>query len=137
LSTLAVARAKTKGMYADGGGLYLQVGESGTKSWIFRFAVRGKTRDMGLGSLHTIGLAEAREIASQCRLLRLKRIDPIEHRQAHRAAARLDAAKATTFDQCRDAFIDTHEVSWRNDKHRKQWTASLQTYVSPVFGSLP
>lgn len=60
LSTLAVARTKAKGMYADGGGLYLQVSESGTKSWIFRFAARGKTRDMGLGSLHTIGLAEAR-----------------------------------------------------------------------------
>ena len=124
-------------MYADGGGLYLQVGATGTKSWVFRFAARGKTRDMGLGPLKTIGLAEAREIAAQCRQSRLRGSDPIEDRKARRAAARLDAAKTMTFDQCRDSFIASHQVSWRNDKHRQQWTATLKTYVTPAFGSLP
>ena len=96
--------SKERGMYADGGGLYLQVGATGTKSWVFRFAARGKTRDMGLGPLKTIGLAEAREIAAQCRQSRLRGSDPIEDRKARRAAARLDAAKTMTFDQCRDSL---------------------------------
>src|SRR5262249_9724776 len=52
-------------------------------------------------------------------------------------AARLDAAKAMTFDQCRDAFIAAHQASWRNAKHRSQWVNTLNTYVSPVFGNLP
>jgi integrase len=137
LSAIQVARAKTKGMLADGGGLYLQVGETGNKSWIFRFAAEGKTHDMGLGSLHTIGLAEAREIANEQRQLRLKKIDPIKHRKAQRASQRLADAKTMTFDQCRDAFLASHQVSWRNKKHRQQWSATLKTYVTPVFGLEP
>jgi Arm DNA-binding domain len=69
-------------MLADGGGLYLQVtrGQGGVlnRSWIFRFAGGdGRERKMGLGSLHTIGLADAREKANACRQLRLEGIDPI------------------------------------------------------------
>jgi Arm DNA-binding domain len=71
LSTLKVSGLKGKGMYADGGGLYLRIGESGTKGWIFRFGENGKLHDMGLGPLHTISLAEARELATECRKLRL------------------------------------------------------------------
>ena len=69
LSTLKVSGLKGKGMYADGGGLYLRVGESGTKGWIFQFGENGKLHDMGLGPLHTINLAEARELATECRKL--------------------------------------------------------------------
>src|SRR4051812_15432980 len=48
------------GVYGDGGGLYLNVGPTGAASWLFRFMLNGKAREMGLGPLHTIGLAEAR-----------------------------------------------------------------------------
>ena len=69
-------------MYADGGGLYLQISRSGTKSWIFRFAMGGREREMGLGPLHTIGLSDARLLATEARKLKLKGEDPIEARKA-------------------------------------------------------
>jgi integrase len=137
LSAVKVAGLKTPGMYADGGGLYVQVSSTGSRSWIFRFKKDGRTRDMGLGSLTTVSLAKAREIAAECRLLRLNGIDPIESRKAERIETRLAAARSITFDQCRDAFIDAHKGAWRNAKHRAQWSSSLATYVTPVFGSLP
>jgi integrase len=133
LSAVKVVGTKARGMYADGGGLYLQVSGNGSRSWIFRFKANGRTRDMGLGSIATVSLAKAREVAAECRQLRLKGIDPIEARKAELVEAQLASARSMTFDQCRDAFIATHKSAW----HKAQWTNSLATYVSPVFGSLP
>jgi hypothetical protein len=71
-------------MHVDGGGLYLQVTASGAKSWIFRFERDGRERAMGLDSLNVVSLAEARKQAEECRGLRQRGIDPIEHRnEAH------------------------------------------------------
>lgn len=86
LSALAVSRQKTPGMYADGGGLYLQVSRSGSKSWIFRYAMEGREREMGLGPLHTVSLSEARELALEARKLKLRGVDPIDARNAERAS---------------------------------------------------
>jgi len=124
-------------MYADGGGLYLQVSENGGRSWIFRFKQNGRARDMGLGSLTSVSLATAREMAAECRRTRLTGVDPIEVRRTDRREAQLAAARSMTFDQCRDAFIEAHKSAWRNAKHRAQWTNSLATYVGPVFGAMP
>jgi hypothetical protein len=66
------------GYHGDGGGLYLQVGAAGTKSWMFRFTLNGRSREMGLGPLHTISLEKAREKAQACRELLLDGVDPIE-----------------------------------------------------------
>jgi integrase len=137
LSALKVSAAKEPGRYADGGGLYLQVGPAGTKSWIFRFKANGRTRDMGLGPIATINLANAREMAANCRANRLRGIDPIEARKSERAETELAAARAMTFDQCRDTYIEAHEAGWRNEKHRQQWRNTLQAYVTPVFGKMP
>src|SRR5262249_21732656 len=115
LTALKVARAKTPGMYADGGGLYLQVTEGSTginKSWIYRFTLVGKTREMGLGPHPLYGLAEARALALDARRLRHQGVDPIQHRRAARAQAQLDAAKAMTFRQCADAYVASHRPSW-------------------------
>jgi integrase len=137
LSAVKITNTKTRGMYADGGGLYLQVSKNGSRSWIFRFKQNGRVRDMGLGSLATIGLAKARELAAECRRRHLSGMDPIEARKVERREAQLAAARSLTFDQCRDAFIEAHKASWRNAKHKAQWTSSLKTYVTPVFGPLP
>ena len=137
LSAVAVANIDTPGLYADGAGLYLQVTESGSRSWVFRFKAHGRTRDMGLGPLNTVGLAKARAIAAECRRQRLEGTDPIEARKLVHARVQLDAARSITFDECRDKFIDAHKVAWANDKHRKQWASTLQTYVTPMFGTLP
>ena len=137
LSAVKVANLKQRGMYADGGGLYLQASENGSRSWIFRFKQNGRSRDMGLGSLTAVSLATAREIAADCRRKRSAGLDPIETRKADRREAQLAAARSMTFDQCRDAFIEAHKEGWRNAKHRAQWTNSLAAYVTPIFGSLP
>lgn len=137
LSAAKVAKTSKPGHYGDGGGLWLQVSASGTKSWVFRFTRAGKAREMGLGALHTITLAEARERAAGCRKLLVDGIDPIERRNAGKQTAAAEAARALTFDQCAEQYIEAHRAGWRNDKHAAQWTATLATYASPVFGALP
>jgi integrase len=137
LSAVAVTQTKKRGYYSDGGGLFLQVGPTGAKSWVFRFRQAGRLREMGLGPLYTVSLAEAREKALDCRKARLEGRDPIETRRAERMAARTDAAKAVTFKDCAEAHIAAHRAGWRNPKHAAQWGATLETYVYPHFGSLP
>ena len=85
LSSRRVQSLKTRGFYCDGGGLYLQVRKSGSKSWVFRYAIGGHKRDMGLGSITTFTLAEARERARKMRQLVADGIDPIDDRKSKRA----------------------------------------------------
>lgn len=134
LSALAVGRLKEPGMYADGGGLYLQVSRSGTKSWIFRFALSGRAREMGLGPLHTVSLSEARDLALEARKLKLRGLDPIDARNAERSVQRLEDAKAVTFRQAAAAYIKANQAVWKNAKHAAQWEATLATYAEPIFG---
>jgi integrase len=128
----------------DGGGLYLQVTEGKgsdkgqiNKSWLFRFKVDGRERRMGLGSLNAIGLSDAREAAERCRKLVTEGKDPIEVRNAERAAGKVTKAKSITFEACATAYMAAHESGWRNAKHRQQWTNTLSTYAYPVIGKLP
>ena len=129
------------GMHCDGRGLYLQVtvGKDGklNRSWIFRYRVNGRSRDMGLGALATIGLSEARERAKARRQERLDKIDPLEARKSARAAEEVDKAKTITFDEAAGAYIEAHEAGWRNAKHASQWRNTILTYASPVLGALP
>jgi integrase len=134
---VALQKEMKPGMYADGGGLYLQVTKSGAKSWIFRFMLHGKAREMGLGPLHTVTLAEARTKARDCHKQRLEGIDPIEVRRERRTKERLAAATAMTFKECADAYIKAHRAGWKNTKHAKQWSSTLAAYVYPIFGDLP
>ncbi len=137
LTALTVSRVSKRGYYADGGGLYLQISPSGAKSWVFRFKSEGRLREMGLGPAHTITLAEAREHANDCRKQRLRAIDPIEARHGEKAVAKLNAAKAMTFRQCAEAYIEAHKAGWKSPKHAAQWSATLQTFAYPIFGDLP
>src|ERR1700751_2144015 len=95
-----------KGMYHDGGGLYLQVSAGGAKSWIYRFMLDGRPREMGLGPLNVISLAEARRRAAEYRRMRHDGIDPIGARRSQRDQKKLEAAKAMTFDMCAAAYIE-------------------------------
>ena len=137
------------GMYADGGGLYLCVGAptakalakdpkaAGAVSWIFRYMHNKRAHEMGLGSLHTFGLAEARERARRARQQRADDIDPLAERQAKRDRARLEAAKAMTFRQCAEHYVAANRAAWKNAKHAGQWETTLETYVYPTLGKLP
>jgi integrase len=140
LSSVKVKNAKI-GMHCDGGGLYLQCtsgpGRSIGRSWLFRYAIKGRERQMGLGAVDEVSLADARDRAAECRKLRENAIDPIEYRKAAQVREALEAAKSMTFDECRDAYIKAHAPSWRNAKHNQQWRNTLQSYCSPIFGNIP
>jgi integrase len=137
LTALSVRRIKKPGMYHDGGGLYLQVTGSGAKSWIYRFMLHGKAREMGLGPLSVVSLAQARNKAVECRRLRHEGVDPLEARKAERAKAALGVAKTMTFDECAAAYIAAHRTGWRSVRHLNQWKSTFAAYVTPVFGKLP
>jgi integrase len=137
LTALRVEKAKRPGMYADGGGLYLRVTGDGTKNWVYRYMLHGRPRWMGMGPLHIIGLAEARNRATECRKQRHDGVDPIEVRRAGRRQVLLEAAKVVTFRECAAKYIAAHRAGWRNAKHAAQWEATLATYADPIIGGLP
>ena len=114
-----------RGLYGDGGGLYLQVAKGGSKSWLFRFKSDGRSRWHGLGSARDVSLADARVKAGDARRLRLNGGDPIEAKRAVKAAARIDAAKAITFGAAAKRFIKANAPAWKNAKHTAQWTMTL------------
>jgi integrase len=140
LIAITVTRASKQSLYPDGAGLYLRVSRGGAKSWVLRFMLNGKSREMGLGGFTKVSLANARKKAADARLLLGDGHDPLTHRQeeeTRRAAAeKLTAARSMTFDKCAEAYVSAHEASWKNGKHRQQWRSTLTTYVSPVFGSV-
>ncbi|BDT58382.1 phage integrase [Massilia varians] len=137
LSPLEVSKKTKPGYYADGAGLWLQVSPTGSKSWIFRYTIAGKQREMGLGPFHTVSLAEARTKAKECRLALHEGKDPLELKRSAKLAAALDRARLMTFDQCAAAYIAAHRASWSNPKHVSQWENTLATYASPIIGALP
>lgn len=151
LTPLGVKNAKS-GRHADGEGLYLLVKDTGAKSWVFRFTLRGKTRDVGLSTCpetvqllrqaggRELTLAQARDIAAIYRLKVKAGIDPLEERAQEVAARSADAQamaiKAITFKAAAETYIEANEDSWRNPKHRQQWCTTLATYVYPVMGDI-
>lgn len=142
LTPLAVKNAKP-GRHADGGGLHLLVKESGARSWVYRFMLSGKSRDIGLGAAGPdgISLSQARDARDALRLKVKAGIDPLEEcqREAAEALAAAQAAQVAgmTFKAVAETYIGANEGSWRNDKHRQQWKNTLATYVYPVIGELP
>lgn len=141
LSARAVATKDEPGLYGDGGNLYLQVadidGKGITKSWVFRFMLDGRARKMGLGSVETYSLAEARERARQARQQAADGIDPIEARLATRDAARKNAAERITFKEATEKYLAAHAAGWRNAKHRQQWRNTLAAYAYPTLATRP
>jgi integrase len=125
------------GKHGDGGGLYLRVDAQGARSWRYRYMLHGRAHEMGLGPLHTVGLADARKRAAEARLKRLDGIDPLSARTAERQQLRLAAARTITFRACAEAYIAAHRAGWKNLKHGAQWGATLATYVYPAMGALP
>jgi len=121
------------GKYGDGHGLQLSVRQDGSRSWVFRYMLVGRAREMGLGPLHTISLADARQTASDYRKMVLQGLDPIDERRRKRTAV----LGQLTFSECAKQFLDAHSSGWRNAKHRQQWASTLGTYAYPIIGDLP
>ena len=151
LDAQTVKHAKA-GRHADGGGLYLLVKPSGAKSWVFRFMLNGKSRDLGLSRCpeavalmekhgkEELTLAQAREVAAIYRFKVKAGIDPLAERQeaAAQAAAERQEQEAAqiTFREMAERYIAAQEGTWRNAKHRQQWRNSIGTYAYPVIGDI-
>lgn len=137
LTALQVVRQTAPGLYPDGAGLYLQVSRAGTKSWIWRYTLNGKTRDMGLGTLGAVPLAKARKAAADWRAVKDRGADPITERDASRRSERDKAASTIAFATCAREYIEAHRPSWKNAKHAQQWENTLRTYAGPIIGAMP
>ncbi len=131
LSALSIKKDLPPGLYADGGGLYLQVSQQKTKAWIFRFTRAGVPRKMGLGPVSVkpddkrITLADARQKAAAARSLLIDGMDPIEARNTRKDALAVEKAKALTFKECAEGYIEANKPGWKNAKHADQWRMTL------------
>lgn len=139
LSDASAKSLVTPGMHADGGGLYLAISAARTKSWIYRFSLKGRVRDMGLGRLADVSLAQARRAAGEARALRNRGIDPIEDRKAALAAspgAQDTGPTSPKFEDFAEEFIAAREGTWKNEAHRRHWRQALEDYAFPVIGQV-
>jgi integrase len=132
-----LVRRGVKGKYPDGHGLYLQIQNRDNVSWFFRYERDGKEHFPGLGPIHTVGLAEARERAKALRLQLLDGVDPIQAKQQAKAQRALAAAKAMPFSEAVRGYLAQHGAKWRNARHAQQWPSSLAEYAEPIIGKLP
>lgn len=129
LNVKQVERLTKPGIYADGGGLYLRVRSSGTRSWLYVRIINGRRREMGLGSLLDVTLANARDMASKARELYLDGKDPI----AERKVQKVESQPTVTFGAFAMDLLDSIEDGFKNPKHRQQWRNTLTTYAKPLF----
>ena len=130
LTALAVRQLKTPGRYGDGNGLYLVVDPSGARRWLLRIHVRGRRRDIGLGSALLVSLAAARDLAIDMRRLARDGGDPIAERRRRRTIA-------PTFKEAAAKVHAETVASWKNERHAASWRTSLETYAVPIIGHHP
>lgn len=136
----SLARAGVSGKTNDGDGLYFQVSKTGSSSWIFRYKMDGKGREMGLGPYPTVTLAEARQLAADQRKVLAAGADPLATRDAarekKREAERQAQARCITFEALATEYQQAHGASW-SEKWRKGWLSKLELYAFPIIGKLP
>ena len=124
----AFIRKASPGRHADGNGLYLFVQSSGTRSWIQRLVIRGRRRELGLGSVALVSLAEAREKALANRKLAREGGDPLAEKRRSRGMPSFAEAAATVIEQKR--------AGWRDPRQALQWMSSLRRYAFPSIGDM-
>lgn len=129
LNVKQVASLTKPGVYSDGGGLYLRIRPTGSRSWLFIYMIDGKRGEMGLGSDLNVTLAKAREKASAARALVLEGKNP----RAERAMVKVVELPVITFGEFAMKWLDDVEDGFRNPKHRQQWRNTLKTYAAPLF----
>jgi len=126
LTARKVAGHKKPGRIADGGGLYLFTRATGGKSWVFKRMRNGLEREIGLGALSQVGLAEARSRAAACRAMQDMGRDP--------ALAMKENGDGVTFAEAARQVIKIKLPEWRSDHTRKKWERNLLTYAKPLGG---
>jgi hypothetical protein len=126
--TAAEVRNAGPGKHFDGHGLYLRVQPNGARQWVQRIVIRGKRRELGLGSPPLVPLARARELALDNRRIAREGGDPISARRAVQAVP--------TFSEATDRFLASKLSEFRNDKHKAQWRSTLDTYAGQILGDM-
>lgn len=124
LTVKEAAAQKEPGLHADGGGLYLNVKGSGTRSWVFIYSWHGKRREKGLGSFQLVSLGDARTKRDEARKRLAAGKDPLEPEEPLTTA---------TFGETATCLVNDLEVGWRNAKHRQQWRNTLETYCATIW----
>jgi hypothetical protein len=138
LTALEIENLTDPGLHYTGSDyLYVQVKGPKWRSWIFRYTMGGRTQYLGLGSLRKVPLSDARRKARECARSVSNGVNPLEAKRGDRQRRELDEAKRVTFREAADRYIAAHRDTWRSEKHRNQWDATLGTYVFPVLGALP
>lgn len=133
LTALQVKQAKP-GKHEDGGGLRLVKGRDGSASWVFRYSLNGRRREMGLGPLEYVSLKQARDEADKWRLVARKGRDPIIERQRDRDEA---AAQANVFADIAHDCLGARRSSLKGERAAKQWFSPLAVHVIPKIGKTP
>ncbi|MEG3146544.1 integrase arm-type DNA-binding domain-containing protein [Sphingomonas sp. RT2P30] len=128
LTALKVRSLIEPGRYSDGDGLFLELNGKGSGRWLLRIQSDGRRRDIGLGSLKAVSLADARDAAFLTRKKIAQGIDPVAERKEERRVI-------PTFRDAAKTVHEEHEQSWKNGKHQKQWIATLETYAFPILGN--
>jgi integrase len=136
LSAAKVRTLKEPGDYLDGRGLYLQVRSASSKSWLLKYSLEKRAREMGLGALEVVSLGEARDKRDFYRKLLKDGTDPIEHKKAKAAAKALARSKNITFKDACASYIADKRGEWKSLKHAGQWDAALKTYAFPTIAAL-
>ena len=126
LSAAFVRTVEQPGLYWDEHGLILRVKPSGYKQWIQRLFIHGKRRELGLGSLRLVTLAQARERAIANRRLARSGGNPLASRRQ----------SVPTFEQAGAKVFAMHRPNWKSAKQAAQWTASMRGYVYPKLGRM-
>ena len=122
--TARKAETAKPGKYSDGGNLYLIVTPQGSRKWVLRFTWRGRAKEMGLGSLASVSLADARESAANARRLVAQGLNPIDERKHDQGIP--------TFGKMADEVREALSAGFRNDKHKAQWKSTLATYAASL-----
>ena len=129
LTDKAVKALSEPGRHSDGGNLYLQITKTGAKSWLFVYRWGSKQKEMGLGPLLSVSLADAREEADKARKALAKGVDPMAARKAVRDAAQ----DKPDFGPFAEQVVSDLESQWRNEKHRAQWKYTLKEYGKAIW----
>lgn len=127
LTAMKIKTLTEPGRYTDGDGLMLIVATGGARSWMLRARIDGKRRDIGLGSLKVLTLAEARAKATELRRQIAQGIDPIAERKKVEDPV-------PTFREAAALVHEEHKAAWKNGKHQDQWINTLTTYAFPKLG---
>lgn len=128
-----VKAARDRGLYNDGGGLYLQITKSGNKSWVYRFRIHGRLRTMGLGAYPGLGLKEARLAHAEAKQLRDAGTDPILARESKRRVT----ANTLSVEKACENYIKAQRARWKTEAQVEQMRQRLRDFVYPVIGHLP